>query len=540
MPSGTPGTLTSTGLYTAPAQITSAQTAVITAASQTDNSTIGSAVVTLLPPPQPITLTASAQPPYTTGSSQSFSATLLDQDGTPQIGVVVIFAVGGANNITGSATTGSSGVASFSYTGVNSGTDVVQATAVVNGQAFTSNSVSASWIVSIPTGPAASVALTGPPAIGSTGLLGAFTDNNGDVIEPLAIGDAPGTFVVPAGATQLQLGVDSEYYVANGGPGFVVQVNGVPVTVPPTAMPWTWSLGGFNKNYQFGIYNPGIQGGILDGTSPVVAATNLTQGEDVRVAYQSGMASPSYPLSPLVDANGSQASITGVQQFQATYFPTLYTTTSSYPVGQPITFNALVTDAIGTPIPNVPVTLNVTGANPQQLQATSDGTGTAAFLYVGTDPGTDALQAVAVPSGMPSIESSQSTVTWVDYPAPPAPGAIQLRLYGYVEDRQDYVVTATDTSGNPVFNAVIGLYVWGADNFIQVGATDITGEVAFTYDHVNSGTYNLVAVEPTNRNIVFSNVVTGQWAGPVASTPSGNTITIDISSNTTVTMPNAL
>jgi hypothetical protein len=539
MPNGAPGVLTSAGLYTAPSSISTPQTAVITATNQTSGSTIGSGVVTLLPAPQPITLAASVQPPYTTGNSQAFSATLLDQDGTPQIGISVTFAVSGANSIIGSAVTASNGVASFSYTGANTGIDTIIATAVANGHALTSNNISAAWVAPVPVTPVASVKLIGPPAIGLTGLVGAFTDANGAVVEPLAIGASAGDFVVPAGASQLQLGVDSEYFSTNGGPGFEVAINGVPVAVPATALPWTWALGGLNNSYQYGIYNPGIQSGILDGSNPVIAASNLTQGELVSIAYQSGTASSSYPLVPSANANGNQTLITGTQVLQGTYFPTLYTTPSSYPLGQPINFNALVTSASGTPLPNVPVTLTVTGANPQQLQATTDSTGTAVFLYAGLNAGTDTLEAQASPSGSSALTSSQSSVTWINYGTPPAAGTLQLQLLAYEGDVKGYDVLATDASGNPVFDANIGLYVWGADNFIQTGKTDVTGHVEFTYGHVNAGAYNIVAVESTNRNVVFSNVVPGTFTGPIASN-GGNAITVSISSNNPVVMPNSL
>ena len=305
-------------------------------------------------------------------------------------------------------------------------------------------------------------------------------------------------------------------------------------------MPWTWAAGGLNNNYQYGIYNPGIQGGILDGTSPVVAASDLTQGEAVAIVYQSGTASTNYPLLPLVDAEGDQTSITGRAGIPGNLFPNLYMTPSSYPVGQPIPFNALVTDAAGTPMANVPVTLDITGANPQQLQATTDSTGMAAFLYSGSNAGTDTLEAQALPSGAPALLSSQSSVTWVNYATPPAQGTLQLNLLAYENNEQGYDVLATDASGAPVFNANVGLHVWGIDNFIQSATTDITGHAEFTYYHSTYGRYNLVAVESTNRNVVFSNVINGQWNGPAVSSPSGQQIVISLSGNNTVTMPNTL
>jgi len=116
---------------------------------------------------------------------------------------------------------------------------------------LTSGSVSASWIVPVAQNPEGSIALIAPPTLGQSGLVGAFTDNNGAVIEPIAIGASSRNFVVPVGATQLQLGVNDNHYADNGGSGFVVSINGVNLTnpVPATAVPWNWVTGGLNNNY---------------------------------------------------------------------------------------------------------------------------------------------------------------------------------------------------------------------------------------------------------------------------------------------------
>jgi RHS repeat-associated protein len=470
------------------------------------------------------------------GSSQSFSATLRDQDGNAETGVAVTFIVNGANNNLGSSVTDSTGVASYTYTGANNGSDSILATAVIIGRQVTSNAVMASWNNPVPVNPEGSVALNAPSQLGQGGLVGAFTDSNGAVIEPLAVGSSSREFLVPAGATQLQLGVDDNHYADNGGPGFVVNVNGVPLAapIPATAMPWNWvtGAGGLNRNYQFAMN---------DGTSPVVAATGLTPGETVSIAYQSGTVSTNYPISPLVNADGAQTWITGTTLWQGAYFPTLYTTKSSYPLGQPITFNALVTNSSGTAMPNVSVTLNVTGANPQQLNAITDATGTATFLYSGANAGTDNLQAQALPSGEGSISSGQASVTWTSYPAPPSQaGSLALNLFGCVNNEQAYIVMAKDASTppTPVFDANVGFYVSGADNLSLSGTTNITGQAAFGYYHANTGAYNIVAVDSANRNVVISNSVADQWSGPCVS--STNTITVGISALNTVVQSSTL
>ena len=54
--------------------------------------------------------------------------------------------------------------------------------------------------------------------VGTIGLVGAFTDSSGNVVEPLCIGQSS-SFVVPPGATQLQLGTNDDPYGPFGGHG---------------------------------------------------------------------------------------------------------------------------------------------------------------------------------------------------------------------------------------------------------------------------------------------------------------------------------
>jgi RHS repeat-associated protein len=538
---GAPGTLTPTGLYTAPTSFTTQQTVTVIASSQANGTVIGSAAVTLLPPPPPITLSAATQPPYVIGSTLTFVASLSDQTGTPEPGVTVTFAVNGANSSFGSATSDVNGNASYTYTGANIGNDTIQATAVVTGVLLASNSVSASWIVPAGSNSAASITLAGEPALGLGGLIGAFTDNIGAVIEPIAIGASPGSYVVPVGATQLQLGINDSYYSDNGGAGFTVSVNGIPLPMPilATTVPWNWITGGLNNNYQFGIgtaFNPSG-----DGTSPVVVK-GLTQGQTVSVIYQSGTVSTNFPTKPPINADGDPTNITGGTLFQGAYYPTLYTNASSYPIGQPITFDALVTNSTGAPLANIPVTLYVTGANPGQYQATTDSTGTAAFLYSGQYAGTDSLQAQAFPSGQAGLVSGQNSVTWTNYPTPPLIGSLVLNMFGYVNNFQDYTVFATDASGNLVANANVGFYVTGVDNFQSNGATDITGHAPLGYNHAETGAYSVVAVDSIDRNVTISNIINGYWTMSTTTNTCGNCnqINISISAQTAITLPNTV
>lgn len=53
-----------------------------------------------------------------------------------------------------------------------------------------------------------------------------------------------------------------------------------------------------------------------------------------------------------MNANRERSAFTGTQISQGKYYPTEYTNASSYPVGQSISFNALVPNSSGAPIPD--------------------------------------------------------------------------------------------------------------------------------------------------------------------------------------------
>lgn len=135
------------------------------------------------------------------------------------------------------------------------------------------------------------------PDLKATALCGAFTDSAGNVIQPLAIGASPTTLIVPAGATQLQLGINDDRYDDNTG-NFVVQVtagDAAPsqVNVLGTYGPWLFT-GGINSAFPYGGVTP---------TSTCIAATGLIAGEVVQIQYLSGTVSIGGGF-PAVDADG--------------------------------------------------------------------------------------------------------------------------------------------------------------------------------------------------------------------------------------------
>jgi RHS repeat-associated protein/uncharacterized repeat protein (TIGR01451 family) len=96
-----------------------------------------------------LTITPTAAGPNPTGSTQSFTATLVDVNNVPLGNRSIDFAVTGVNPQTGFATTDSNGVAHFSYSGSNDGTDTVQASATQGSVTVSSDTATVGWITPI-------------------------------------------------------------------------------------------------------------------------------------------------------------------------------------------------------------------------------------------------------------------------------------------------------------------------------------------------------------------------------------------------------
>jgi hypothetical protein len=138
-PSGV-GTLSSTGLYTAPATVNSTQTVVIAVSNVNDPTQAAEAGLTLSPV-LTITLSSSQTGPYITGNALALQAAVATA-GTPVSGQNVTLTVTGTNPGTFTAVTNSSGIASFSYTGAIRGADSTLATA----GGYSSFALTANWM----------------------------------------------------------------------------------------------------------------------------------------------------------------------------------------------------------------------------------------------------------------------------------------------------------------------------------------------------------------------------------------------------------
>jgi len=107
----------------------------------------GNGVAPGMPPSGALLLTPVSPSSLATGQAQTFTALLTDASGAVVPNATVALSVTGANQRQLTATTDSTGHATFSYTGTNAGQDTVQASANLTGMGAYSNQVSMAWSV---------------------------------------------------------------------------------------------------------------------------------------------------------------------------------------------------------------------------------------------------------------------------------------------------------------------------------------------------------------------------------------------------------
>ncbi|MGA2084000.1 MAG: DUF2341 domain-containing protein [Terracidiphilus sp.] len=482
MPPGSPGTLTASGLYTAPASIATQQTVAITASSQGSGESTGTAIVTLLPAPlsPTLTLAVTAQPPYVTGTSQTFTATLKNGSGTPISGEAVTFTVSGANSNTGSSTTDSNGVASYTYTGANSGTDTIQASASISEEQVTSNTVSAVWIV--PVQVASSKTVTGE----------------------FFLSDGSGTFDTPTSATAAFV---QEFPVINFNPpaGTIpgntsaVDVNSRPFTDVTTDLNgnFTGTIVAQGNGYQAGVGPMWTFQAVFRGTFTVASAGNVVFNFYDDDGFIFGIGNGATRVS---GASYNMPAVTPFAQYPvmgADNGPTA-------PVGNQII-----------------VYFPATGEYPYEVDY-SECCGGQLVLTM-TSGATN-------PTGIPPTGSL--TIT---------PNSVQPLPIG---GQQAFTVFASDASGAPVPNVGVGLEVTGVDNLQLSGTTDATGHATIVYQDMNPGTALVQAVAFISGMVAYSNQVTVPWTLPPSTTttpiPGNGTMSGSITALPTVTLPNTL
>jgi len=241
------------GLYTLQLSASNGQTS----ASATTTVTVNPQANT--PPSGSIVLSPSSAGPILTATVQQVQATVTNNTGGGITNQLVSFAVTGPNQTSGTATTNSSGVATFSYTGTKAGVDAVVATATLGVLPLTSNTSMISWVVQ-------------SPAITASTVQGEFFTSDGS-----------GTFDTSSSA---QPAFTQTFASINFNPP-TGSIPGMPNTIGVTTVPFTNVTTDANGNYTGSVIaqGNGLQAGagtlstfqaVLTGTFTVAAAGNVT------------------------------------------------------------------------------------------------------------------------------------------------------------------------------------------------------------------------------------------------------------------------
>jgi RHS repeat-associated protein len=450
-----PGTVTFSSGSTASTQATfSAAGSYVLQLSANDSELTSSADVTITVTPEPIliVLAPSMVGPDVPGASQTMTATVTGTAGAVISGASVQFTVTGANATSGSGSTNSSGVATFSYKGNAQGTDTVLAT---YGGA-TSNPATVTWVTpaqkistntvlgrffpnqgnscSFITSPTSTPIFTqefptinfNPPA----GTVAGNTTNVGDSSRPVTdiTTDLNGNFSgeIVAQGNDNQAGVGPQYT-----PGGLYAFQAVFTSSFTVASAGNTTIRLWDDD---GIIL-GIGGGATLVSGPSTSGTNpgpttpftglpvmyyynqVTQGGPQGFTLVMNFPAPgTYPYElDYVECDGGEVAMTmSVGASGAPPAGSLELTPITPPsinVGQAQTLSVQALNGAGTPVSNLSVGFVVDGANQQTLTGTTNSSGQASAQYTGVNAGTDTVQALANIGGMASL-SNVATVPW--------------------------------------------------------------------------------------------------------------------------------
>jgi RHS repeat-associated protein/uncharacterized repeat protein (TIGR01451 family) len=411
-----------------------------------------------------LTLSPPQSGPLPVGATLTLTVKALDQGGAPMANLPIVLSVVGPNATSHNLTTGADGTVTFTYTGVHAGTDTVQASGTGADSSLSSNTATAIWITPVQT-------------VSTTTIHGRFFTNNyyGDPFlatpasTPVFEQDFPTINFDPVAGT-----------VANNASGVNEWTRPFTDITTDLAGNYTGTIVAAGNGQQAGSGNLGSFDAVFTGSYTIGSAGDYTfdvlsddgfifgvgdgatalPGNVMYNAPASGLtAFNSYPIMGAFNHNtGPQPySISvhfpapGVYHYEVDYDETwgaslcltvrLHSTgegvtptgtlalsptlTTAGGINTPKTYTVSVMDAAGAPIVNLPVKLDISGANTGQVPATTDARGLASFTYVGSNTGADQLQAYAILDGMPALSNTVAQ-SWVQggAVAPPIIGSV--------------------------------------------------------------------------------------------------------------------
>ncbi len=360
--------------------------------------------------------------------------------GTPTGSAPVIFRVDGVNPASPTTVfTDAAGHATFSYTGVNPGEDVVTACDDANRNGVCDPDEAFASVIKLwEATPPPLLALTPPSATNNVGATHSVTAH---------LTDAGGT-AIPNGRIRFEVREANE--------------------VTGTA---TTNSGG---DAVFSYHGDGV------GTDTITACFDANHSDTCGFDEVTATATKTW-LAP---------------EPVLTVAPTA----AANPVGTQHTVTATLTSG-GTPVESATIVFTVTGANPNTGLGRSAADGGARFGYVGTNPGSDTITACFDANFNDVCDPGEATVTatktWE------ATALSLVPATGTNTVGASHTVTATlvvSPSGPPVAAGLIVFSVTGANTAGGETTTSASGTATFTYTGRTAGTDTITACQDTNEN----------------------------------------
>lgn len=362
------------------------------------------------------------------GEDATLTAEVTDQGGALLAGALVDFSVSGANPglKCDDVATGADGKASCTYSGNSGGTDTVTATATKHGVSE-SGTAEVKWRepTTIDLTPAAATKRKGT----SHTLTATVKDQDGVAMQGETVtftrtganpGSASGTTNAAGQATHTytgdNIGDDTvEAAVVVIAPDEITDT-ATAHWIEPTTLDLTPATAGLVEDQQHTLTATvkDQDGNPMAGETVTFSRAGANPGSGTGTTNAAGQATHTYtgtnPGDDTVTASvsGTPASDTATVHWDAAVATTLTLTpeTAERSTGQSYTATAEVRDQIERPLSGVSVHFEVTGANPQSADETTDAGGHAELTYTGQNAGTDTVTATV------AALSDTATVEW--------------------------------------------------------------------------------------------------------------------------------